>query len=150
MAAAASSNGAPTGIVTFKMDGDAAGSAFLAPATGGPSTAAAYSHSCALSTAGGVKCWGDNQFGQIGAGVGAGGSATPVDVAGLSGSVVSVVGGIVHSCALTGAGGVKCWGDNFFGQLGNGQQSPAARRSTSLDLAVVSSPSGRGAPTPAR
>ena len=67
---------------------------------------------CALTTAGGVRCWGGGYVG--------GNSNSPADMSGLTSGVAAIAGRGSHACVLTTAGGVKCWGYNSDGQLGNG------------------------------
>jgi alpha-tubulin suppressor-like RCC1 family protein len=76
-------------------------------------------HTCAVTGAGGVECWGWNDGGQLGSAAGEK-SLVPLPVKGLSSGVVALTAGLDHSCALTVAGGVKCWGANSLGELGNG------------------------------
>jgi len=80
-------------------------------------------HSCALTKAGGVKCWGDNSLGQMGDGSSGGAHLVPSGVASLGAGVVSVAAGSFHTCAVTSDGGVKCWGQNAYGVLGDGTRT---------------------------
>jgi alpha-tubulin suppressor-like RCC1 family protein len=82
-------------------------------------------HTCALMASGGVKCWGSNDDGQLGDGT-TEDSANPVDVVGLKTGVVAIAAAFGSSCAVMITGGVKCWGDNYWGQLGDGTTEDSA------------------------
>ena len=90
--------------------------------------AAGYEHSCALLDDGGIKCWGTNDYGQLGLGDTAGRGGAPgrmgdmlpaVDL-GTAVTVRAVSCGTRHTCVLLEGGGIKCWGDNSHGGLGIG------------------------------
>lgn len=76
-------------------------------------------HTCAKTTNGAVQCWGVNEDGQLGDGTTRSRGA-PVTVRGLEAGVAMISAGLAHTCALLREGGVKCWGWNAFGQLGDG------------------------------
>ena len=77
---------------------------------------------CALTSAGAVKCWGDNQYGQLGNGS-TNSSPTPVDVVGLQSGVRTIAAGGLSMCALLYSNEVKCWGRNTEAALGLGYTS---------------------------
>ena len=96
--------------------------------------AAGLSHTCALTKAGAVECWGYNGHDELGNGQN-GDSATPVGVVGLDRGVAAISAGVRHSCAVTSAGGAKCWGFGR-GPLGDGTSE---RRRTPVDVAGLAS-----------
>jgi alpha-tubulin suppressor-like RCC1 family protein len=87
-------------------------------ASGVVAIAAGAGHTCAATSGAGVLCWGNGGSGQLGNGDTAS-SSVPVVVSGLTESGTALSAGSAHSCALTAAGGVRCWGSNTSGQLGN-------------------------------
>lgn len=88
------------------------------------SVAAGYAHTCAVLEGGIVKCWGYNGEGQLGLGdiqdrgrsaATMGEDLLQVELGGRATAVTASAG---HTCALLESGDVKCWGNNFYGQLG--------------------------------
>ncbi len=78
-------------------------------------------HGCALTTAGGVKCWAaSNAYGQAGHGAVGAGAVAAGDVTGLTAGVLAISGKQDTTCAQLAGGSVKCWGVNSYGALGNG------------------------------
>ena len=107
------------------------------PLGGIAAISAGYSHTCALTTDGNIKCWGFGEdYGQLGNGTTTD-SSTPVDVhtsladTNPLGGIAAISSGGWHTCALTTSGGVKCWGWGELGQLGNGA---TADSSTPVDV----------------
>jgi len=78
--------------------------------------------SCVLTSSGAVRCWGAEYTGQRGDG-----ESESVAYTNITGEVLTgtqmVVAGYGHTCAITIAGGVRCWGDGSEGQLGDGRAS---------------------------
>jgi alpha-tubulin suppressor-like RCC1 family protein len=81
--------------------------------------AAGNTHACAITSLGGVLCWGDNTMGQLGNGSGMS-SSIPVPVAGFGATVLAISAGAYHTCALTDLSEVFCWGLGESGALGQG------------------------------
>ena len=86
---------------------------------GATAIAAGDAHTCAV-VQGGVRCWGSNNAGQIAGGSGGINAVSfPVQTLLAGSGATAVAAGAFHSCAVVN-GGVLCWGDNRFGQLGTG------------------------------
>ena len=100
------------------------------------------SSGCALTSGGAVKCWGHGLL----LGDGSGNSRSFAgDVVGLSSGVVAIAinkgydefDGFAHACAIVTGGGVKCWGSNGSGQLGDGTTTT---RLTPIDVVGLPAP----------
>ena len=80
---------------------------------------AGVDHTCGVTTSGDAYCWGDNSYGELGDGTIDTTRTTPVLVSGgLRFAAVSA--GKNHTCGMTTGGNAYCWGENFYGQLGDG------------------------------
>ena len=84
------------------------------------SIAAEEAQSCAVLQDGSARCWGGNTSGGLGDGTLVD-KWTPVPVSGLTGAVkIAGAGGGYHSCSVLTNGSVRCWGENGYGQVGDG------------------------------
>lgn len=89
---------------------------------------AGVEHTCAILDNDGVKCWGGNDFGQLGIGdvarrgdgPGEMGDTLPYVDLGTGRTAKAIAAGAYHTCALLDTDQVKCWGYNDQGQLGLG------------------------------
>ncbi len=109
--------------------------------------------SCALLDNDSVKCWGDNEDGQLGLGdsqergytSGTMGDALPAVDLGAGRTAQAISTGQFSACALLDHGAVKCWGDNEDGELGLGDAVARGSRSNQMgdNLPAVDLGTGR-------
>ena len=91
-------------------------------------------HVLALQADGSLWSWGSNEFGQLGKGdVDTLPHATPVQIATTGTGWIAISGGGGHSAALQADGTLWTWGENNFGQLGDG--TAAANRPQPVQVA---------------
>jgi len=108
--------------------------------------AAGWLQTCAILDTDQVKCWGQNNGGQLGLG----NSQSPVAAADsgtldLGGSAAAISSGRMHTCALLTNGSVKCWGYNNYGQLGLGNTDNVGDNETPASVGAVDLGPGRTA-----
>lgn len=83
-------------------------------------------HALAIASDGTVEAWGRNNSGQLGDGQSCGHQSCTVPVhLGSPTGVIALAGGSLHSLAATNTGALWAWGDNGYGQLGNGTTTNA-------------------------
>lgn len=88
-----------------------------------------YSHSCAILNDGTLKCWGNNTYGELGLGDAnnrgdnSGEMGDSLPAVSLAGTPTQISANAGDTCALLSGGSVQCWGDNFYGELGQGNDN---------------------------
>lgn len=93
------------------------------------------SHACALIADGSVRCWGQNDYGQLGDGT-ITSSPEPVTVTEAKGAV-HITSGANHTCVHLANGTVACWGDNRHHQLANGTTTSSGHAAVLVGLVQV-------------
>ncbi|MCC7442362.1 MAG: hypothetical protein IT285_12065 [Bdellovibrionales bacterium] len=111
--------------------------------------AAGRNHTCAILDNATVKCWGLNSEGQLGqgnttnVGDGLGNTMASLNAVSLGGAAtaLSIAAGDKHTCVILDSAGVKCWGYNSSGQLGQNNTTqigdgvgPSVAASSVIDL----------------
>ncbi len=108
------------------------------------SISAGYEATCGVTTGGAAYCWGANNYGQLGNAGDNFWEATPVAVSGGL-TFASVSAGFDHTCGVTTGGAAYCWGDNGYGELGNGTSTSSTTPvavSGGLTFAMISAGNG--------
>ncbi|MFW2381522.1 MAG: DUF4214 domain-containing protein, partial [Acidimicrobiales bacterium] len=128
---------------TFTNKADVTTPAQVPGISGAVSVTSGENHSCALMGDGSAKCWGKGNRGQLGNGQSGDiyTSPTPVTVSGVS-DFIYVNAGDRHSCGVRSNRTIVCWGDNLYGQLGNGALGLSTTPSTVSGITNAESVSG--------
>ncbi|MCB9709017.1 MAG: hypothetical protein H6714_09545 [Myxococcales bacterium] len=82
-------------------------------------------HTCAILSGGAIRCWGRNDYGQLGYRdtENRGDSETPSGTVDIGGQATQITAGLSHTCALLEGGDVRCWGKGSGGRLGYGDSN---------------------------
>ncbi|MCZ6689623.1 MAG: hypothetical protein O7H41_08480 [Planctomycetota bacterium] len=107
--------------------------------TGVDGVAAGFAHGVARRTDGTVRTWGGNWEGQLGDGTRISGRTAVrvvdlTDPTGYLTNVMAVASGAYHVVALMADGTLRSWGDNFYGQLGDGSTTDSQTPVQVIDL----------------
>jgi cysteine-rich repeat protein len=130
------------GVACGKMD-DGCGGTLDCGNCGENGIGAGQYFACALHTNGTVKCWGHNNFGQLGDGTTTTryqptfADGSPALVTGIA-TAIQIAVGYEHACALLADGTAKCWGSHNDGELGDGTPVTTAGKTTPVAVAGLS------------
>lgn len=113
------------------------------------------SHTCAVMTGGGLKCWGRATRGQLGYAndddIGDNETPAAVGEVDVGGDVAQVTAGSTQTCALLTTGAIRCWGGGGYGALGYGNtddigddETPASAGNVPIGATVSAVSSGSG------
>jgi Regulator of chromosome condensation (RCC1) repeat len=100
-------------------------------------------HSCVVRDGGTMRCWGNNLAGQLGNGATGYQNPTPLEVSDLT-DAVSTTATFGSTCAVTDSGGIRCWGVNTNGQLGNGANENQLAPVSVADIDTATGVTGGG------
>jgi alpha-tubulin suppressor-like RCC1 family protein len=125
------------------MVGDTGNIAVAAPSGAWRQLAGGQRHTCALTDSGEVYCWGRVTEGQLGDGAALQWLMPEKAVVGLK-DLVAIAAGAEHSCGLTRAGTVSCWGRGDLGQLASAMSSSSTPVAVALPAAAAQVVSGNG------
>lgn len=97
-------------------------------------------HSCALTSNSLVDCWGSNSNNNFQLGKITKNSIypTPIEVPNVF-DMKSISAGGLHTCGLKENGSIYCWGNNYQGQLGNGEFSASNGRPSKVTILSIDS-----------
>ncbi len=93
-------------------------------------------HACAIDKDDKLWCWGDGLNYALGTGANTTDSNKPIAVTAVK-AAKDVCAGDGYTCVVEPDGTMACWGDNLYGQLGNGTTTDSATAVEVKDLADV-------------
>jgi alpha-tubulin suppressor-like RCC1 family protein len=120
--------------------GDGSKTNALAPESIGPFPLAQFDlgglFTCEAVLAGGAECWGSNVWGQLGDGTTTE-HDSPEVVTALGLDTTQIATGFQHACALMGDSTVRCWGNNAYGQLGDGTSGTSGAKYSPVPITAL-------------
>ncbi|MDA8680859.1 hypothetical protein N9M45_04645, partial [Euryarchaeota archaeon] len=105
--------------------------------TQGSSISSGAYHTCTILDNGSVSCWGQGTSGELGNGATSNVNIpTLTSTLGIGRTAVAISSGQAHTCAILDNGEVSCWGDGYYGQLGNGGTSDKTTPTLTSSLGI--------------